>query len=1519
MKRHLEHELRNWVRSAVSCTLISIICGCSAMASVQFSEVGRWGDRCLTAAVSGNRAYVAMGPSVEIFDISIPGVRNKMGTLRLPTTGSVNSIEISGGYAYITAYQSGLLVADISEPSSPSIVGSCPTSDYSNDVAVAGSYAYVSDWNNGLKIIDIADPAHPTQVGQYTISGYCYAVAVLDHYAYLTDNSGLLVIDVANPAAPVKAGVLSGIFARDIAIVGERLYTASGFTNGFQVFDISSRTAPVRLGFVDTPGEALGVAVSGDYAYIGDSLSGVQVVSIIDRAHPTIVSTYDTVGSAGRLVACDDVALVSDGQNGMVAIDVSNPASPVAAWASPSGTVSGVALAGNTAYVACLLNDSGNACALKVLDVSDPNDVRQIGSCTIPSAGTVKLSGNLAWICGYAGGVHIVDVSSPTNPTKLATFDTPGTARDVALFSHYACVADYEYGIHVLDIANPASPVRVGGYDTNGYSYAVEVSGEHVYVADEDKGLKVISLADPAAPALVGTYQTSGNASDIEISGSFLYLAAAGFQVLDIANPTTPQLLGGQGYVSTSSMTLSGNCIYTSAGNYVTGLGAMFDVSDPANPLLVGRGTLGGNICTVSDRVYSVPRDSLSIMLASQSAGCIVSGYVRDSAGNPVYGVTVSTIPGDYTATTDWKGHYELDYIDSGTYTIAASGSGWALASTTVDLPSGATVQASDIVLEFGQISGCITDDLGSPVGGATVSYDGAHSYTADANGIYTISDLTPGIYYLTASKPEHVSVSQSVSVSGGQTLAQDFTLVRTGSVTGYVRDTLGDPVSGISITTSPFIGHGIGSNSDGSYLLTDVPAGTYSVIASDPSWTSVTIPGVVITPGSTVTLDFTLQLGAISGLVNDSIGNPVPGAVVSTSDGSLYATTGADGTYIMPYVRPTYDSSDLGPAYYSLTAKKTGYTSSTQTARVKSGQTTNVNFSLTAYATVSGYVRDSNGWPVTAAQVNAYVGSCVGASTTTDSSGAYSLPNVLPGDYRLIASQAGYGTTLHKFTLAAGQAVVCDFRLAGAVALDVVSTTSIGSRLDGIAVADGLAATIKSGYELSMINISDPAGPVKLSTFSGVTARDVALSGNYVYLAGDSAGLQILDVSNPSAPSLVGSYDTTGTARGVDIVGSYAYVADGSAGLQVINISNPRSPVRVGGYYPCGNPTAIDVANGYAYLAAGTGGLRVINVVNPTYPQHAAIYSPVDCNFFDVTVSGHYAYIADGSSNALYVVDVAIPTSPTLVGMGYAPSTSYSWSWKMFAQGNYLYVAGGYYIGTMIYDITTPTDPALVAHYPQYRADDVAASNGYLYLAEYAGTLRVLTQYNFRLTGVAPQQVSNVEGPVSLSLTGLGFTTGSAVKLSHEGQADIPATEVVITDPTRATCTFNLAGATPGVWDVTLTRANGSSSSLPDSLVIVMPDSAPCVAATNRSVQAAIATAAGRRWQFRLFGVVTEAAQDSFWITDGSGAPIKVYAPDYNRTRIVVGRYVAVTGTLDLSTGSAVMMSRDSRIDSIQ
>jgi hypothetical protein len=81
--------------------------------------------------------------------------------------------------------------------------------------------------------------------------------------------------------------------------------------------------------------------------------------------------------------------------------------------------------------------------------------------------------------------------------------------------------------------------------------------------------------------------------------------------------------------------------------------------------------------------------------------------------------------------------------------------------------------------------------------------------------------------------------------------------------------------------------------------------------------------------------------------------------------------------------------------------------------------------------------------------------------------------------------------------------------------------------------VVNGLAVAVEQS--ITQIGTYDTNG----------IAIGVEAVGNYAYVADDESGLQIINISNPAAPTLAGSYDTNGYAMGVEVVGNYAYVGD--------------------------------------------------------------------------------------------------------------------------------------------------------------------------------------------------------------------------------------------------------------------------------------------------------------------------------------------------------------------------------------
>lgn len=105
-----------------------------------------------------------------------------------------------------------------------------------------------------------------------------------------------------------------------------------------------------------------------------------------------------------------------------------------------------------------------------------------------------------------------------------------------------------------------------------------------------------------------------------------------------------------------------------------------------------------------------------------------------------------------------------------------------------------------------------------------------------------------------------------------------------------------------------------------------------------------------------------------------------------------------------------------------------------------------------------------------------------------------------------------------------------------------------------------------------------------------------MAVAGGLAYVADDSAGLVVIDVSNPAAPVQVGVMDTPGLAYGVAVAGGYAFVADESAGLTVVDVRVSTAPSVVATLAASGNAYGVTISGNHAYLAS-TGGLHIIDI----------------------------------------------------------------------------------------------------------------------------------------------------------------------------------------------------------------------------------------------------------------------------------------------------------------------------------
>ena len=276
-------------------------------------------------AAQGDYVYIANTYSgLWVVDVSNPVSPTLVGTLT-GLGGEANDLIVQGSSVYLADGPAGLFLIDISNPANPQLIGGVNTPGYAQEVVVQGHYAYVATAypQYGLQIIDISDQAHPQGVGFFATGGYSYSVAISGNYAFVGNGiDGLYIIDISNPAAPawVKGYSFHG-YAHGMAIVRDYILIAwedyVGLSGGLDVVNIFDPAQPTLAGRTYTPGRGLDIVLGGNYAYFADGPSGLRVIDVIDPAHPTPVDMFSTEGVANDLALIGDTLYLASREAGL--------------------------------------------------------------------------------------------------------------------------------------------------------------------------------------------------------------------------------------------------------------------------------------------------------------------------------------------------------------------------------------------------------------------------------------------------------------------------------------------------------------------------------------------------------------------------------------------------------------------------------------------------------------------------------------------------------------------------------------------------------------------------------------------------------------------------------------------------------------------------------------------------------------------------------------------------------------------------------------------------------------------------------------------------------------------------------------------------------------------------------------------------------------------------------------------------------------------------------------------------
>ncbi|MCP4725390.1 MAG: T9SS type A sorting domain-containing protein [bacterium] len=314
------------------------------------------------------------------------------------------------------------------------------------------------------------------------------------------------------------------------------------------------------------------------------------------------------------------------------------------------------------------------------------------------------------------------------------------------------------------------------------------------------------------------------------------------------------------------------------------------------------------------------------------------------------------------------------------------------------------------------------------------------------------------------------------------------------------------------------------------------------------------------------------------------------------------------------------------------------------------------------------------------------------------------------------------------------------------------------------------------NGGMIEIADITDPANPAILSNILiNGEIRDIDISGNYIFAGrGSGGGMVIVDITSPESPVIVGSCIENSSVWEVEVVGEYAYAADYSAGLKVIDISDPNDPVMVsewdaGSTTPSGKAQGVSVSGNYAYMACGSWGIYTIDISDPLNLIQVSRFDPQYFKSHDVCVSGNYAYVAE-CYYGMSILDISDPANPirvfsskdadfgahgweVIVSENVAYLYDYSFGggltildisdhvnpvvlgsfetgdcrYKLCFSGDHIYATAGSE-GLEIFDVSDPAEPVEKYHFPTAGiSEDIEVSDGVAFVANHKGGLRII------------------------------------------------------------------------------------------------------------------------------------------------------------------------------------------------
>jgi hypothetical protein len=676
----------------------------SPAGSVTFTEAGSLSGSYLGSVfVEANRLYIAStGSDIHAFDITIDGnnvVLEQIANFTGPHP--FKKFVVRDGFMYAPGNRSFSVIdfrdlANItswSTPNSGSWMSGGNGSANGLDVSLSGNKAYVATEDGGMMVVDVSNPSSPNISTSYNsglsakrvifsnpyvvVMGSRYFMVETEPVSSVSTNPGFYLIDISNPSSPVLRGQLeiAGNYL-DMTIVDDLAFVTK--VGSLSVIDFKTNpNVPSVVGSYTGLVRPTGISVSGDFVYIANGNGGIKVLKYTKSGNAV---TFTDAGNAsgiysGSIFVEGNRLYVSQGTGGTTHVyDISINANTVSLTQRVSFTnpysINKFVVRDGFMYA------PGNTS----FSVIDFRDLANITSWSTPNSGSwvtssfdVSLAGNTAYVATGDGGVMVVDVSNPSSPSVIESLYTHNPSRSIYTDGVKLYVGTEPGGLeilntnqvavinHTLTVTSPShGTVSGGGINCGSGGTACSISlgqGRSVLLtATPDSGYDFTSWSVPGISCLSNTCSIPIGASDITVGATFSVQIPV---PPVISNPSpTAQLAFG-----TTQATMSLDTNKDSTCRWSTTPGTAYS-------LMSGRFTVTGlknHSVSLSSLVAGITPYYIRCQDSSNASNINTSDYIIsiNISNTPPPDLTPPTVPQNLQATVISSGQINLSWSPS--------------------------------------------------------------------------------------------------------------------------------------------------------------------------------------------------------------------------------------------------------------------------------------------------------------------------------------------------------------------------------------------------------------------------------------------------------------------------------------------------------------------------------------------------------------------------------------------------------------------------------------------------------------------------------------------------------------------------------------------------------------------------------------------------------------------------------------------------------------------------------------